>query len=144
MKTTKSISTLTGLFTAFLAFSAINHIDSIYIPLKQNIAEGNYSSVIILGIELLAFIAIGCSVIKLIKNINKKKFFDKQNHICFYIMGGSLYLPVIAFAIICRILGKEGIEIDHGIYLCGGTFLFILAEIFRYGYHLKEEQELTI
>ena len=25
-----------------------------------------------------------------------------------------------------------------------GVFLFIIAEIFRYGYHLKEEQELTI
>lgn len=144
MKTIKSISTLTGFFTAFLAISAINHVDSIYIPLKQNIAEGDYSSVIMLGIELLAFIATGCSVIRLIMNIEKKKFFDKQNYICFYIMGGALYLPVIAFAIICRILGQEGIEIDHALYLCGGTFMFLLAEIFRYGYHLKEEQDLTI
>ena len=96
-----------------------------------------------LGIELLSLIVLGTCVIKIVININKKSFFIKQNYTCFFIMGISLYLPVLAYAII-GFMGQECPEIDHALYLCGGTFLFILAEIFRYGYHLKEEQELTI
>lgn len=143
MKTTKSISFITGFFTYFLLATAWNHIDSPYIPLKQNIADGNFSSAIMLGIELLSLIVLGICVIKIVININKKRFFIKQNHTCFFIMGISLYLPVLAYAII-GFMGQECPEIDHALYLCGGTFLFILAEIFRYGYHLKEEQDLTI
>lgn len=143
MKTTKSISTLTGLFTYFLLATAWNHIDSLYIPLKQNIADGNLSLAIMLGIELLSLIALGTCVINIVININKKCFFIKQNYISFYIMGISLYLPVLAYAIF-GFMGQECQEIDHALYLCGGTLLFILAEVFCYGYHLKEEQELTI
>lgn len=143
MKTTKSISFITGFFTYFLLRTAMNHIDSLYIPLKQNIADGNFSSAIMLGIELLSLIAIGTCVINIVINIKNKCFFIKQNYISFYIMGISLYLPVLAYAIF-GFMGQECQEIDHALYLCGGTFLCILAETFRYGYQLKEEQELTI
>ena len=53
-------------------------------------------------------------------------------------------MPVLSYAIIGRLLCQIDIELDYALYLAAGTFMFLLAEIFRYGYRLKEEQELTI
>ncbi|MBO5252085.1 MAG: DUF2975 domain-containing protein [Bacteroidaceae bacterium] len=72
------------------------------------------------------------------------RFFSKRNFICFYVMGCAFYVPIIDYAIIGRFICQINIEIDYALYIAAGTFMFILAEIFRYGYRLKEEQDLTI
>ncbi|MBO5252140.1 MAG: hypothetical protein J6B31_09155 [Bacteroidaceae bacterium] len=41
MKSTTSISFITGFFLYSLVISYYNHAEDIYTPLKQNIAEGN-------------------------------------------------------------------------------------------------------
>ena len=144
MKTAKSISFITGFFVYFLGVSYYNHAESIYIPLKQSIAEGNISMIIMFALELLAILTIITGIILIIKNINNGRFFTKRNFICFNIMGVAFYLPVLDYAIIGQFICQMDIQIDFAIYIAAGTFMFLLAEIFRYGYHLKEEQDLTI
>ena len=144
MKSTKSISFLAGFFMYFLFISYYNHAEDIYTPLKQNIAEGNISMAVMFGLELLAILTIATSIILLIRNISKGRFFVKRNFICFYIMGCAFYLPVFDYTIIGRFICRIDIQIDFALYIAAGTFMFLLAEIFRYGYRLKEEQDLTI
>ena len=144
MKSTKSISFLAGFFMYFLFASYYNHAEDIYTPLKQNIAEGNISMAIMFGLELLAILTIATSIVLVIRNISKGRFFVKRNFVCFYIMGCAFYLPVIDYTIIGRFICQIDIPIDYALYIAAGTFMFLLAEIFRYGYRLKEEQDLTI
>ena len=144
MKSTKSISFLAGFFMYFLFILYYNHAEDIYTPLKQNIAEGNISMAIMFGLELLAIITIATSIVLVIRNISKGRFFVKRNIVCFYIMGCAFYFPVIGDTIIGRFICQIDIQIDFALYIAAGTFMFLLAEIFRYGYRLKEEQELTI
>ena len=61
-----------------------------------------------------------------------------------YIMGSSFLVLGLIGSILIQILNQEVNEINYIMCLIIGVFLFIIAEIFRYGYHLKEEQELTI
>ena len=144
MKSTKSISFTAGFFMYFLSVSYYNHADDIYVPLKQSIMEGNIAMAVMFGLELLTILTIATSIVLLIRNISKGRFFVKRNFICFYIMGCAFYLPVFDYAIIGRFICQIDIQIDFALYIAAGTFMFLLAEIFRYGYRLKEEQELTI
>ena len=144
MKSTTSISFLAGFFMYFLFVSYYNHSEDIYTPLKQNIAEGNISMAIMFGLELLAILTIAISIILVIKNISKGRFFVKRNFICFHIMGIAFYFPIIDYAIIGRFICNIDVQMDFALYLAAGSFMLLLAEIFRYGYRLKEEQELTI
>ena len=128
----------------FLFVSYYNHAEDIYTPLKQSIIDGNISMATMFGLELLAVLTIATSIILIVRNIIKGRFFTKRNFICFQIMGCAFYLPVIDYAIIGRFICQADIQIDFALYIAAGTFMFLLAEIFRYGYRLKEEQDLTI
>ena len=99
---------------------------------------------IMFGLELLSILTIATSIALIIKNICKGLFFTKRNFICFYTMGCAFYLPILSYAIIGRLLCQIDIELDYALYIAAGTFMFLLAEIFRYGYRLKEDQDLTI
>lgn len=143
MKKTKSLSVVTGLFFGFLFSTVCNHYNEVYEPLTQHLAKGDNSLAIMFGTELLAYIIIGICICLFVWNILKKRFFVKQNYICFYVIGVALYSPVFVYAME-RLLSKELVTIDHATYLAAGTFMLVLAEVFRYGYSLKEEQDLTI
>ena len=78
------------------------------------------------------------------KSTKSISFFAKRNFICFYIMGFASYLPIFSYAIIGRMIAQLDIQTDYALYLAAGTFMLLLAQIFRYGYRLKEEQDLTI
>ena len=144
MKSTTSISFTAGFFMYFLFVSYYNHAENIYTPLKQNIIEGNISMAAMFGLDLLAILTIAICIILVIKNISNRRFFTKRNFICFYIMGIAFYFPVFDYAIIGRFICQVDVNIDFALYLAAGSFMLLLAEIFRYGYRLKEEQELTI
>lgn len=144
MKKNKSIGFITGFFVYFLAVSYYNHAGNIYTPLKESIADGNISMILMLGLDLLAILTIAISIVLVIRDILNERFFTKRNYICFNIMGIAFYLPIFDYAIIGRFICKMDIQIDFAIYIAAGSFMFLLAEIFRYGYHLKEEQDLTI
>ena len=144
MKSTTSISFTAGFFMYFLFVSYYNHAEDIYTPLKQNIIEGNISMAAMFGLDLLAILTIAISSILVIRNISKRRLFTKSNFACFYIMGIAFYLPVFDYAIIGRFICNLDLQIDFALYLAAGSFMLLLAEIFRYGYRLKEEQELTI
>ena len=144
MKSTTSISFTAGFFMYFLFVSYYNHAEDIYTPLKQSIIEGNISMAAMFGLELLAILTIAISIILVIRNISKRRFFTKNNFTCFYIMGIAFYFPVFDYAIIGRFICQVDVNIDFALYLAAGSFMLLLAEIFRYGYRLKEEQELTI
>lgn len=144
MKKNTSISFITGFFLYFLFVSYYNHASDIYVPLKQSIADGNIATAIMFGLEILAILTIATSIILLVKNISNGRFFTKRNFVCFYIMGIAFYIPIFDYAIIGRMIAHLDIQIDYALYLAAGTFMFILAQIFHYGYRLKEEQELTI
>ena len=144
MKSTTSISFTAGFFMYFLFVSYYNHAEDIYTPLKQSIIEGNISMAAMFGLELLAILTIAISIILVIRNISKRRFFTKSNFTCFYIMGIAFYFPVFDYAIIGRCICQVDVNIDFALYLAAGSFMLLLAEIFRYGYRLKEEQELTI
>ena len=144
MKSTTSISFTAGFFMYFLFVSYYNHAENIYTPLKQSIIEGNISMAAMFGLDLLAILTIAICIILVIKNISNRRFFTKRNFICFYIMGIAFYFPVFDYAIIGRFICQVDVNIDFALYLAAGSFMLLLAEIFRYGYRLKEEQELTI
>ena len=144
MKSTTSISFMAGNFMYFLFVSYYNHAEDIYTPLKQSIAEGNISMAVMFGLDLLAILTIAASIFLVIKNISNGRFFAKRNFICFYIMGIAFYFPVFDYAIIGRFICDIDVQIDFALYLAAGSFMLLLAEIFRYGYRLKEEQDLTI
>jgi hypothetical protein len=144
MKSPKSISFTAGFFVYFLFVSYYNHAEDIYTPLKQSIIDGNISMAIMFGLEVLSILTIATSIVLIIKNISEGLFFTKRNFICFHIMGCAFYLPVLSYAIIGRLLYQVDIQIDFALYIAAGSSMFLLAEIFRYGYRLKEEQELTI
>ena len=144
MKSTTSMSFITGFFMYFLFLSYYNNAEDIYTPLKQSIIDGNISMATMFGLELLAVLTIATSIVLIVRNIIKGRFFTKRNFICFQIMGCAFYLPVIDYAIIGRFICQADIQIDFALYIAAGTFMFLLAEIFRYGYRLKEDQDLTI
>ena len=144
MKKNTSISFITGFFLYFLFVSYYNHASDIYVPLKQSIADGNIATAIMFGLEILAILTIATSIFLVIKNISNERFFTKRNFICFYIMGIAFYIPIFDYAIIGRMICGIDIQMDYALYLAAGTFMFILAQIFHYGYRLKEEQDLTI
>ena len=144
MKSTTSISFTAGFFMYFLFVSYYNHAEDIYTPLKQSIIEGNISMMIMFGLNLLSILTIAASIFLVIKNISNGRFFAKRNFICFYIMGIAFYIPIFDYAIIGQMICGIDIQMDYALYLAAGTFMFILAQIFHYGYRLKEEQELTI
>ena len=144
MKSTTSISFTAGFFMYFLFVSYYNHAKDIYTPLKQSIIEGNISMAAMFGLDLLAILTIAICIILVIKNISNRRFFTKRNFICFYIMGIAFYFPVFDYAIIGRFICQVDVNIDFALYLAAGSFMLLLAEIFRYGYRLKEEQDLTI
>ena len=144
MKSTTSISFTAGFFMYFLFVSYYNHAEDIYTPLKQSIIEGNISMAAMFGLDLLAILTIAICIILVIKNISNRHFFTKRNFICFYIMGIAFYFPVFDYAIIGRFICQVDVNIDFALYLAAGSFMLLLAEIFRYGYRLKEEQDLTI
>ena len=144
MKSPKSLNLLTGLFTGLLVGLGNQHIKDLYIPLKQSIAEDNLPLSILLGIEVLMLIAIASGIIKLVININNKQFFAKMNHICLHIMGSSFLVLGLIGIILIQFLNQQANELNYIMCLIIGVFLFIIAEIFRYGYRLKKEQELTI
>lgn len=145
MNSPKSLKIITGIFLFFLVVIAFNTIDSIYIPLKKSIATENISAITFYGTELLVFFTIGFSINKLTKNINKQKFFIKQNHQLFSIMGIALFLPPLVH-VLSGLFDQmqNSITVNDPVWFAGSLFMFILAEIFRYGYKLKEEQDLTI
>ena len=134
----KSLSLLTGLFIGFLSLNAVNHLWDAYAPMKQNMLEGNYFTAILLCVEMLSFLAIIVGISLVIHNVNNSRFFAKQNYIGFYVAGCGVLISVNSYALI-----EELASIDHTLYLAIGTFLFILAEIFRYGYRMKQEQDFT-
>ena len=144
MKKNTSISFITGFFLYFLFVSYYNHASDIYVPLKQSIADGNIATAIMFGLEILAILTIATSIILLVKNISNGRFFTKRNFVCFYVMGFAFYLPIFDYAIVGRMICNIDVPMDYALYLAAGTFMFILAQIFHYGYRLKEEQELTI
>lgn len=148
MNRSKSLRTITGVFLLFLAVIAFNTIDSIYIPLKQSIVAENIPAITLYGTELVVFFTIGFSINRLTKNINKQKFFTKENHYLFFIMGIALFLPPF-INVLYNLFGQmhssdPTITVNDPMWFASSLFMFILAEIFRYGYKLKEEQELTI
>jgi surface polysaccharide O-acyltransferase-like enzyme len=59
-------------------------------------------------------------------------------------MGIAFYFPIFDYAIIGRFICNIDVQMDFALYLAAGSFMLLLAEIFRYGYRLKEEQDLTI
>ena len=144
MKSPKSISFTAGFFVYFLFVSYYNHAEDIYTPLKQSIIDGNISMAIMFGLEVLSILTISTSIVLIIKNISEGLFFTKRNFICFHIMGIAFYFPVFDYAIIGRFICQVDVNIDFALYLTAGSLMLLLAEIFRYGYRLKEEQELTI
>lgn len=148
MNSSKSLRTITGVFLFFLAVIAFNTIDSIYIPLKQSIVAENIPAITLYGTELVVFFTIGFSINRLTKNINKQKFFIKENHYLFFIMGIALFLPPfinVLYNLFSQMHSSDPtITVNDPMWFASSLFMFILAEIFRYGYKLKEEQDLTI
>ena len=101
----------------------------------------------IFWLDLKNRVIIAYGVCKVIGNINKQKFFVKINYKLFYYMGVALFfLPLL------HELGKafdtahdwESISMEIPVWSAIGAFLFIIAEIFRYGIRMKEDQDLTV
>lgn len=137
----------TTTFFLFLFICAFDNVDKIYIPLKHSIVDKKIPEIWIYSTELLTFLIFGILLIKLVNNVNKQKFFIKQNVRCFQIMAVALMLPAIV-----KTLGDildtahdwHFFPMDIALWFAASLFLSLMGNIFRYGLKLKEEQDLTI
>ena len=146
MKKNKTISGMSGLFIGFNFSRFIQHYNEMYVSMKHNIVDSNFIVAITFGLELLSFLIVAVCICLFVKNCNKQDFFAKQNYCCFYIMAAALCAPIIIYDLI-RIFSStlhDLPEEDFFAPMSIGIFMLFLAEIFRYGYRLKKEQDLTI
>lgn len=148
-KTSKntSLGVITGVFIFFLVLLGTNTFNEAYIQLKHSVVDEHIHAVLFYSLELIVLLFIAYGVCKVISNINEQKFFVKINYMLFYYMGVALlFLPLF------HGLGDaldtahdwKIIPMDVPVWSAMGTFLLIIAEIFRYGIRMKEEQDLTV
>ena len=142
-----SLKTITGVFLFFLFLIGFSQFNVAYIQLKHSVIEEHIHAVLFYSLELVVLIFIAYGVCKVIGNVNKQKFFVRSNHKLFYYMGISLLFLSILHEL-GDILDKkhdwEAIPMDVPVWCAIGMFLLIIAEIFRYGTRMKEEQDLTV
>ena len=147
MKKLTSLNHITEVFFFFLFVIVCANIEDLYEPFLNFSKEGNIPFATMYGLELLAFVGVVVGIGRFVYNARKQRFFTKENYLLFYGMGIALFAPGIVH-FIGQILGEKeawkAFQIALHYWFGAGSFLFILAEIFRYGYRLKEEQELTI
>ena len=147
MKKLTSLNHITEVFFFFLFVIVCANIEDLYEPFLSFSKEGNLPFATMYGLELLAFIIMVAGIGRFVYNARKRRFFTKENYLLFYGMGIALFAPGFVH-FIGQILGDKEVwkafQIALHYWFGAGSFLFILAEIFRYGYRLKEEQELTI
>ena len=147
MKKTSSLNHMTEVFFFFLFVIVCANIEDLYEPFLNFSKEGNIPFATMYGLELLAFVGVVVGIGRFVYNARKQRFFTKENYLLFYGMGIALFAPGIVH-FIGQILGEKeawkAFQIALHYWFGAGSFIFILAEIFRYGYRLKEEQELTI
>lgn len=147
MESPKSLKITTGTFIFFLTVCAVDHVDSLYIPLKQSIYYQHIPETCIYAAELLAFIILGVSLVKVVRHISRQQFFVKQNVNCFKVMGMALVLPPLVKTL-GSIVGVtddwRAVHMNIEIWIAAALFMLIIANIFGYGKKLKEEQDLTI
>lgn len=147
MESKSSLKYTATTFFLFLFICAFDNVDKIYIPLKHSIADQKIPEIWIYSTELLTFLIFGISLIKVMNNVTKQKFFIKQNVHCFQIMAVALMLPAIV-----KTLGDifdtahdwHSFPMDLALWFAASLFLSLMGNIFRYGLKLKEEQDLTI
>ena len=147
MKKPTSLNHITEVFFFFLFVIVCSNIEDLYEPFLSFMREGNIPFTTMYGLELLAFIVMIAGIGRFVYNVRKLRFFTKENYLLFYSMGIALFAPGIVH-FIGQILGEKeawkAFQIALHYWFAAGSFMFILAEIFRYGYRLKEEQDLTI
>ena len=147
MKKLTSLNHMTEVFFFFLFVIVCANIEDLYEPFLNFSKEGNIPFATMYGLELLAFVGVVVGIGRFVYNARKQRFFTKENYLLFYGMGIALFAPGIVH-FIGQILGEKeawkAFQIALHYWFGAGSFLFILAEIFRYGYRLKVEQELTI
>lgn len=147
MKKFASLNHTTEVFFFFLFVIVCGNIEEFYEPFLKAINERHLPFATMYGLELFAFIGIVISIGRFVYNVRKRCFFTKENYWLFYAMGIVLFIPGFVH-FIGQIFGDKetwkAFHISLHYWFGAGSFLLIMAEIFRYGYRLKEEQELTI
>lgn len=147
MESPKSLKLTTGVLIFFLVISAVNHVDNLYIPLKQSIVGQRIPELTIYASELVTFLLFGTALVKVVKNIGKQLFFTKANINCFRLMSLSMMLPpVVKTAGRLFDSAHDWAAYPMAIELWGTAALFmaLMSHIFEYGLKLKEEQDLTV
>lgn len=141
------IKTNNYVLLGILAAITVNHIDKVYIPLKESIALGNTAAACIYSSELLTFSIFILAFVVIIHRIDKGHFFTSFNVRCFTIMAVSMMLPPLT-----KTFGQlfvdtpewEAFPMSIEIWLAAALFLSLIANIFQYGVKLQEEQDLTV
>lgn len=147
MESKKSLNIMIAVFMFFLGLSTIRIIELVYIPLKSSIAEQNIPAIWIYATEFVGIFIIGYAVTKITDNVKRQNFFIKQNHRLFHLMGITVFAPAFIHEIGSLVDSSnnwKAFEMNTPLWFAAGIFLFIIAEIFRYGTKLKEEQDLTV
>ena len=147
MKKLVSLNHMTEVFFFFLFVIVCANIENLYYPFLDYTKEGNIPFATMYGLELFAFIIMVIGIGRFVYNVRRQKFFIKENYLILYGIGAALFAPGFIHFIGQILDDKEAWEAFHielHYWFAAGAILFILAEIFRYGYRLKEEQELTI
>lgn len=148
-KTSKntSLRTISGVFIFFLFLIGISQFNEAYILLKHSVVGEQMHAVFFYSLELAVLLFIAYGVCKVTGNINEQKFFVKINYKLFLYMGCALlFLPLLhGFGqALDTVHDWKSIPMAFPVWYAIGTFLLVIAEIFRYGLRLKEEQDLTV
>lgn len=142
-----SLKAITGVFLFFLFLIGFSQFNEAYIQLKHSVIEEHIHAVLFYSLELAVLLFIAYGVCKVIGNVNKQKFFVKCNYILFYYMGVALIILPLIYGVGCifdKVHDWKVISMEGAIWNAIGIFLLIIAEIFRYGTRMKEEQDLTV
>lgn len=122
-------------------FAGIEHL---YAPMTESWAEQDMPLFVMYLADLVVFLVVGITLFYLMMNIRKGRFFTRQNYISFYVLGAAMLFPFFSHLMTSLLFGEIVLGDWGMVSMSISAFMFVMAEIFRHGYRLKEDHEMTI
>ena len=146
MKNKRSFGLLNGtsLVLMFGIASLSTCVVNVWSPMMQSLSEKEITLFLMYLTDLVMCLVGTAALYHLMMNIRGGRFFVKPNYICFRILGTASLLPLVAHVAASFFCGETVLSDWIMALLPIGSFMFVMAEIFRSGYVLSEEQKLIV
>ncbi len=133
-------------FLIYLLDVMYGPFNAAYIQLKQSIGASAIPYAILYGVELIALVIVMVCIFKLVRNVDKKIIFERANLRMLQCISIALCTSVVVQFIgrVCGWIDQSIVVGNFKMWMAGAMFVLIIAEIFKKGIELKEEQEMVI